>query len=100
MKQLRVFGTCSRLLTLMVIVPAGVAVLRTRLESEGVSPTGMVIRVAGGEIHVTLPDEQLKIFPKTCWNGSDPLRVQLSSITATSPSPGLPFESEPAAGTG
>ena len=45
----------------MVIVPAGVAVLRTRLESEGVSPTGMVIRVAGGEIHVTLPDEQLKI---------------------------------------
>jgi len=60
-KQLRVFGTCSRLLTLMVIVSAGVAVLPTRLGSEEVSPTGMVIRVTGGEIHVTLPDEQLKI---------------------------------------
>ena len=42
----------------MVIVSAGVAVLPTLLESEEVSPTGVVIRVAGGEIHVTLPDEQ------------------------------------------
>jgi hypothetical protein len=60
-KQLQVFGTCSRLLTLIVIVSAWVAVLPTRLGSEEVSPTGMVIRVAGGEIHITLPDEQLKI---------------------------------------
>ena len=60
-KQLQVFGTCSRLLTLIVIVSAWVAVLPTRVGSEEVSPTGMVIRVAGGEIHITLPDEQLKI---------------------------------------
>src|SRR5580693_9781983 len=60
-KQLHVFGTCSRVLTLIVIVSAWVAVLPARLGSEEVSPTGMVIRVAGGEIHLILPDERLKI---------------------------------------
>ena len=54
------FGTCSRLLTLMVIVSTGVTVNPTRLGSEEVGPTGMVMRVAGGEIHITLPDAQMK----------------------------------------
>jgi len=56
-----VFGTYRRLLTLIFIVSAWVTVLPPLLGSEEVSPTGVVIRVAGGEIHVTLPDEQMKV---------------------------------------
>jgi len=35
-----------------------------RLRSEEVSPPGVAMRVEGGEIHITLPDEQLKVSPQ------------------------------------
>lgn len=53
--------TCRRVLTLIFIAFAWVTVLPPPLGSEEVSPTGAVMRVEGSEIHITLPDEQLKV---------------------------------------
>ena len=53
--------TFRRVFTLVFMVSAGVTMLPRCLESEEINPPGVVMRVEGGEIHITLPDEQLKV---------------------------------------
>jgi hypothetical protein len=55
------FGTCRGIMTLIFIAIAGLTLLPSPLGPAEADPAGLVIRVAGGEIHVTLPDEPMKV---------------------------------------
>ena len=59
-RRLPVPESCRRVFTLIFIVSA-MTVLPPRLGSEEVSPPAVVMQVEGGEIHITPPDEQLKV---------------------------------------
>jgi hypothetical protein len=52
--------TCRRVFTLIFIMSA-MTVLPPRLGSEEVSPPAVVMQVEGGKIHITPPNEQLKV---------------------------------------
>jgi hypothetical protein len=55
------FGTRRGRITLIFIAMAALVLLPPPLCSQDVGPAGLVIRVGGGEIHVTLPDEPMKV---------------------------------------
>lgn len=54
-------GTRRKLLTLMLIASAWSAVLPPLVGSDEGMPAGPVLRVEGGVIRITLPDEQMKV---------------------------------------
>ncbi len=55
------FGTRRGHVSLIFIAMAGLILLPPPPCSQDVGPVGLVIRVAGGEIHVTLPDEPMEV---------------------------------------
>ena len=87
------------LLSLMVMVSAAVTKLPALRGAQEVSPPAVVMRVAGSEIQITLPDEQLKVSSQDLLEWVRSAAGAVDHYYGHFPSPILPFASELAAGT-
>ena len=87
------------LLPIILILCVQVILLSSFFGSEDVSHSGVVMQVAGSEIQITLPDEQLKVSSQELLEWVKSAAGTVDHTTAVFPSLSLPFASELAAGT-